>query len=160
MRQLLTVAFCALLVSGCASSAEHPTRAVDRAAQQASLMEVDQAMFEDSSTSDNPLETVLAFFLDDARVLPPAAPMAVGKEEIRTVWAAMYALPEFSLRWSPATADVDGAGDLGYTIGTYRMEYREPGGGDPIAIDGKYMTVWRRQLDGTWRVAVDMFNAN
>ncbi len=159
MRQLLTVAFCALLVSGCASSAEHSTLAVDRAAQQASLMEVDRAMFEERSTSDNPLEAVLAFFLDDARVLAPDAPMAVGKEEIRTVWAAMYALPEFSLRWSPATADVDGAGDLGYTIGTYRMEYREPGG-DPIAIDGKYMTVWKRQLDGTWRVAVDMFNAN
>ena len=159
MRQLLTVAFSAFLVFGCASSAEHPTRAVDPVAQQASLMEVDRAMLEASSTSDNPLEAVLAFFLDDARVLPPDAPMAVGKEAIRTVWTAMYALPEFSLRWNPAAADVGGAGDLGYTIGTYRMEYREPGG-EPIAIDGKYMTVWKRQLDGTWRVAVDMFNAN
>jgi ketosteroid isomerase-like protein len=30
----------------------------------------------------------------------------------------------------------------------------------PISIDGKYMTVWKKQSDGTWRVAADMFNAN
>ena len=31
---------------------------------------------------------------------------------------------------------------------------------DPISIDGKYMTVWKKQSDGTWRVTADMFNAN
>ena len=58
---------------------------------------------------------------------------------------------------SPSTADV--GGDLGYTIGTYHMEFQDPEG-DLLAIDGKYMTVWKKQPDGTWKVAVDMFNAN
>ena len=35
-----------------------------------------------------------------------------------------------------------------------------PADSDPITIDGKYITVWKKQSDGTWRVTADMFNAN
>ncbi len=122
-------------------------------------MAADRAMLEAQVSSESPVDAFLSFCLDDARLLPPAAPMASGKDEIRAVMAALQELPGYSLEWSPMTAEVGGAGDLGYTIGTYRMEYREPGG-DPLVIDGKYLTVWKRQPDGGWKVAVDMFNAN
>jgi ketosteroid isomerase-like protein len=36
-----------------------------------------------------------------------------------------------------------------------------PGSNGSIAeIDGKYLTIWKRQPDGNWTVAVDMFNAD
>jgi hypothetical protein len=47
---------------------------------------------------------------------------------------------------------------MGYTIGTYEMQMEGPDG--PITIDGKYLTVWKRQPDDTWLVTADMFNAN
>ena len=114
-------------------------------------------MFEAYSTSDSPLDALMAHFLDDANVLPPDAPLAQGKEESRAVFASLEAMPGYSLTWSPLKGDA--SGHLGYTIGTYRIEVQDSEG-YPLAIDGKYMTVWKKQPDGTWKVAVDMFNAN
>ena len=85
--------------------------------------------------------------------------MAEGWEASRAVFAKLEALPGYSLEYSPAIADVGGAADLGYTIGTYHMKL--PGSdGSIIEIDGKYLTIWKRQSDGKWKVAVDMFNTD
>lgn len=123
----------------------------------ADLLKTDKAFAQVYAASDNPMELLREYFLEDARVLPPDAPMARGREEALAVFAALDALPAYKLRWSPLTGDT--GGDLGYTIGTYHMEFQDPQGND-VSIDGKYMTVWKRQSDGAWKVAVDMFNAN
>jgi ketosteroid isomerase-like protein len=158
MRQLLALPTVFLFLAfGCSPASENPSRDVDLDAERAALMEADRAMFEAYSTSDSPLDALMAHFLDDANVLAPDAPLARGKEESRAVFAALYAMPGFSLAWSPSRGDA--SGDLGYTIGTYRIEIQDPEG-NPLAIDGKYMTVWKKQPDGTWKVGVDMFNAN
>ena len=160
MRQLLAVTAVSLFLAfGCAPAAEPPAQAVDLEAERASLMEADRAWFEAYSTSDSPLDTLVALMVADVYVLPPDAPMARDKEESRAVFAELEAMPEFSLTWSPSTADVGGAGDLGYTIGTYHMGFQDPEG-NPLEIDGKYLTVWKKQPDGTWKVAADMFNAD
>lgn len=130
---------------------------VDQEAEKASLMEADRAMSEAYSTSSSPLDSVMSHFAEDALVLPPDAPMARGKEASRGVFAELEAMREYSLTWRPSMADA--SGDLGYTIGTYRMQFQDLGG-RPVAIDGKYMTVWKKQPDGRWKVAVDMFNGN
>lgn len=146
---------CLLLLAATSHALE--AQDVDREAQAASLMEADRAMSEAYSTSSSPLDAVFARWTDDARVLAPDAPMARGKEASRAVFAELEAMPGYSLTWEPSTADA--SGDLGYTIGTYHMEFRDPQD-RLVAVDGKYMTVWKKQPDGTWKVAVDMFNAN
>ena len=32
--------------------------------------------------------------------------------------------------------------------------------GNPVVIDGKFMTIWKKQADGAWKIAVDMFNTD
>ena len=54
---------------------------------------------------------------------------------------------------------VGSAADLGYTIGTYHMQLPD-GDGSVVEIDGKYLSVWKRQPDGRWKIAVDMFNSD
>lgn len=122
-------------------------------------MDADRAWFQAYLASDTPLETTMSQFLEDACVLPPDAPIAEGKEESGAVFAALEALPGYSLRWDPSHADVGAAGDLGYTIGTYHMEFQDAQG-NPVALDGKYMTIWKKESGGDWMVAVDMFNGN
>jgi ketosteroid isomerase-like protein len=56
------------------------------------------------------------------------------------------------LSWYPVFADIAGTGDLGYTTGPY--EYRAGNSGAAVQ-HGRYMSVWRKQPDGTWKVAVD-----
>ena len=122
-------------------------------------MAADDAFFESVNASDDPVATLSAHFLDDANVLAPDMPMAHGKQASIAIFAALEELPGYSLRWKAEIAEVGGAADLGYTIGPYHMEFKDPEG-NPVVIDGKFMTIWKKQADGDWRVAVDMFNAN
>ena len=158
MRRLLALTAVSLFLAfGCSPAAEHPVQVADLDAERAALIEADRAMFEAYSTSDSSLDALMAHFVDDANVLPPDAPIARGKEESRAIFAALESMPGYSLTWSPSKGDA--SGDLGYTIGTYRIETQDPEG-NLLAIDGKYMTVWKKQPDGTWKVGVDMFNAD
>jgi ketosteroid isomerase-like protein len=63
-----------------------------------------------------------------------------------------------SLIWTPVGADISNSGDLGYTYGTY--EFHSKGkDGKPTIEYGKYTSIWKKQADGNWKVALDMGNA-
>ena len=57
------------------------------------------------------------------------------------------------LSWKPVFADIAGSGDLGYTTGPY--EFRKEKASDPVAGRGHFVSVWRVQEDGTWKVVFD-----
>ena len=63
------------------------------------------------------------------------------------------------LTWSPVGADIAASGDLGYTWGTFEFHSKDKDGKD-VVDQGKYMSVWKKQADGSWKVAVDMGNAS
>jgi ketosteroid isomerase-like protein len=58
------------------------------------------------------------------------------------------------LSWEPVVADISRAGDLGYTTGPW--EYTSEGNEGAPEIFGHYVSVWRKQSDGKWRVVVDV----
>jgi ketosteroid isomerase-like protein len=58
------------------------------------------------------------------------------------------------LIWQPEFADISAAGDLGYTSGPY--EYRQEGAGHPVDGYGHYVSIWKTQLDGSWKVLIDV----
>ena len=142
-----------VVVAGCSTQA-----AIDIEAERNALMDADRAWFGAYSASDDPAEAFVANLLDDASLLPPDAPLAQGKDAVRAVINQLEAMPGFAVTWSPDAADVGSGGDLGYTRGTYQMRLDGPDG--PMTIDGKYITVWKKQPDGTWLVTADMFNAD
>ncbi len=62
--------------------------------------------------------------------------------------------------FKPSTVRVDGRDDLAYVLGTYTMTFVPPGASGPVKDSGKYVEVRRRQPDGRWLVAVDIFNSD
>jgi ketosteroid isomerase-like protein len=56
--------------------------------------------------------------------------------------------------------EMDGAGDMAYVYGTYSMMLAMPGMEEPVPDHGKYIEIWRRQEDGSWRLARDIFNSD
>ena len=105
MRKLLSVASVSLLLTaGCAAPDEAPVPEVDVAAARASLMQADQAWFEEFAASDNRPDTFVNRVLDDANLLPPDAPLVQGKEAIRDVMIMFEATPGFSISWIPVSA--------------------------------------------------------
>ena len=160
MRQSFVVtSFALCLALGCTAVGEPPAQEIDLEAERAALMAADDAFSEAIPASDDPMATLSAVFLDDANVLAPDMPMARGKEASMAIFATLAALPEYSLNWKAEIAEVGGAADLGYTIGPYHMEFQDPEG-NPVVIDGKFKTIWKKQADGAWKIAVDMFNTN
>jgi ketosteroid isomerase-like protein len=69
--------------------------------------------------------------------------------------AASGAIIGFS--WAPERADVSTAGDLGYTVGRYRTVVGGPDG-EELEGTGMYVSIWRRQADGSWKVEMDLGN--
>jgi len=64
-----------------------------------------------------------------------------------------------TLTWTPVRGDMAASGDLGYTYGTYVFTSRNKEG-KSVSSYGKYMSVWRKQKDDSWKVVVDMGNTS
>ena len=128
-----------------------------RAADEQAIRERDMAWSKVGAAKD--LEGVLAFFTDEASELPPNAPIATGKEARRKAWSEYFATPGFAFNWQPTKVEVSRGGDLGYSMGTYELTTHDPTG-KPVTDRGKYVTVWKKQADGTWKVVADIFNSN
>jgi len=64
-----------------------------------------------------------------------------------------------SLTWTPVHADMATSGDLGFTYGNYVFKSKDKDG-KIVASYGKYVSVWKKQNDGSWKVAVDMGNSS
>ncbi|MBI4420961.1 MAG: DUF4440 domain-containing protein, partial [Gemmatimonadetes bacterium] len=52
-------------------------------------------------------------------------------------------------------ADVAASGDLGYTVGLFQSR-RLDAAGKPVVGTGKYVTIWRKQADGSWKAMLDL----
>ncbi len=105
------------------------------------------------------IERFLAFWAEDGATFPGGAPIAVGRSAARAQWEGLLADSASTMTWSPVRAEIAGSGDLGYTYGTYEI-VRRVDGREVSRRTGKYLTVWRREKDGVWRVAADIGSAD
>jgi ketosteroid isomerase-like protein len=69
-------------------------------------------------------------------------------------WIEEHPAPSSLLTWEPTFADVAQSGDLGYTTGPW--EIRPSGPKDKPTAHGHYVSVWKRQTDGIWKVVMDL----
>jgi len=63
------------------------------------------------------------------------------------------------LTWKPVYADMAASGDLGYTYGTFEFRSRDKDGKLTVEY-GKYVSIWKKQKDGSWKVVMDMGNSS
>jgi ketosteroid isomerase-like protein len=89
----------------------------------------------------------------DARKLDGGAPPAIGREAILALLARYPA--DLSLDWIPEEAVVAASGDLGFTWGHF-VATSHDSTGKLVTEHGKYLDVWHRQSDGSWRWIADI----
>ena len=95
-------------------------------------------------------------FLADGVMYPPNDSAVKGRAAIRA-WAEGFPpVTEFKA----STVEVQGHDDLAYAVGTYAITMLPPGAPRPVKDSGKFVEVLRRQADGKWLIAVDMFNSD
>jgi ketosteroid isomerase-like protein len=105
------------------------------------------------------VEQTIAYYSDDAIVLPPNATSAATKEAIRNVWKDMLASPGLVITWKPTRVQIGKSGEMAWVSGTYELTINDAGG-KPINDRGKYLEVWEQQADGTWKCRADMWNSD
>jgi uncharacterized protein (TIGR02246 family) len=97
-----------------------------------------------------------AAYTDDAIVLPPDAEMVRGKAGIEALWKGLISAGAKSLALT--TVDVQSSGALAVETGTGILKI-QPSGAAEQTQSAKYVVVWKRQADGSWKLHRDMWNA-
>jgi uncharacterized protein (TIGR02246 family) len=102
----------------------------------------------------------ISLWADDPIRMPPNAPANFGKEQIEKA-----VRPAFDAFDSDMTIHIEEAkvyGELGLTRASYTLEMTPKAGGDEIVLepDGKALTLYERQADGSWKIVYDCFNSN
>jgi ketosteroid isomerase-like protein len=98
------------------------------------------------------------YFMPDGMMFPRSGKVQ-GREEIRTAMAEAF-LPGTRLDWEPEQAVASQSGDLGYTIGRWQSIVVTEDGRDSVTASGNYVSIWRRDANGEWRVAADIGNTD
>lgn len=129
------------------------TAGTNREECSAELLQADRA-FAKYSADNGPVTAFEQYLTEDGLQLPNGAPPIFGRSAIV---ASMASGPSFGLEWEPQHAEAAAACDLGWTWGTYEATF-EDSLGATVTSTGKYLNVWRRVEDGSWRVVVDAGN--
>jgi ketosteroid isomerase-like protein len=129
----------------------------DKRADEAALKSLDDEWSKTVGSRD--VEKMTSYYSDEAIVMLPNIPTLTGKEAIRNLWKSMLDSPTFSGGWKATKVEVARSGDLAYITGDYQFTEQDDGG-KPITDKGKYVAVWRKQADGSWRCVADMFNSD
>ena len=152
---LLTCCY-ATVIFGCGP--QQPQAPPDtRAADEATIRKADNDWAKAAESKQ--VDAWVAYYSDDAVVLPPNEKMATGSDAIRKSIGALFALPGMSIKWAPTKVEAARSGDIGYTWGTYELTVNDPRG-KPVTDHGKYVEIWKKQSDGSWKCAVDTFNSD
>lgn len=98
------------------------------------------------------IESIVALYTEDARILPPNAEIAQGHDAVRKIFGGMI---DAGLGGTLATIEATAAGDIGYRVGTYVLETAD----GTVADKGKYIETWRL-VDGSWKISNDQFSSD
>jgi ketosteroid isomerase-like protein len=127
-----------------------------QAADEAALRKLDDEWSKAAGSRD--VEKTTSYYSDDAVVMLPNIPTLTGKEPIRTLWKSMLD-SDFSGGWKSTKVEVARSGDLAYVSGNYEFNEKDDGG-KPITDKGKYLEIWKKQADGSWKCVADMFSSD
>ncbi len=147
----------AALTVGCAN-APAPAPPDTRAADVQAVKDVEAAWVKDAAAKD--ADKWASYFAEDGSGLYPGAGILNGKAAIKAAIAPLLADPNFSLTFQSTRAMASKGGDMVYSQGTYTMTMTNPKTKKPMTDKGKYLTVYVKQADGSWKAVADTFNSD
>jgi uncharacterized protein (TIGR02246 family) len=117
------------------------------------LIKADEAKWNGQFKS-NDTEGLASHYADDAFFVAPGA-SADGSTEIRKVLANASTDPAFKVHFASDKIDVSSSGDLAYSRGKFTEQYTDRKTGKVMTSSGSYVSVYKKQGDGSWKVVED-----
>jgi uncharacterized protein (TIGR02246 family) len=95
---------------------------------------------------------ISAAYLEDGAILAPNQPTVHGRQAIEDFWKGFF--DELGGAASIETVEIAGEGDVAYQWATYTLA----GGAQSDA--GKFVEVYKRHADGSWKIRLTIFNSD
>jgi uncharacterized protein (TIGR02246 family) len=99
---------------------------------------------------------VAATYTEDGMFMPPNGPAVQGRAAIEAWLKAFPPMSDFTL----TPGEINGRADVAYDRGTYSLTFASPAKGQPASDKGKYVVISRKRADGSWLIAIDIFNSD
>jgi len=134
---------------------EEPKEVMDLA-QVRQLIEEANVKFGDAVRSGD-AAAIATFYTEDARLLPPNSEIIMGREGIEVFWGGglQMGIKDAIL----TTVEVLDMGGMICEIGKYDITI-QPEGQEAIKDNGKFVVIWKKAADGTWKLHVDIWNTS
>jgi len=101
---------------------------------------------------------IARLFTVDAVAMPAQHPVIEGRAAIEQFYRSFFAAYKTTIEIVPLETQL--MDTRGFSRGTYRLTMTPKTGEPSIVDDGKYIYLFQRQTDGTWRLTHDMSNSN
>ena len=137
------------LIAACSEPSNRGLSAEDRAGIEAMTLSWIAAH------RDRDWDAVASHYTEDSILMPPFSPIIQGKLTIRN-W---FAENESHTTVEIDILEIEGYEDLAYVRGTSIVTHEIPGQ-LPVSFEGKYLDIRRRDVDGSWKISVDIFSPN
>jgi len=149
----------AALTAACNSSPTPPTTPPDtRDADVQAVKDLEAAWMKDMAAKD--LDKWASYFANDGDALYPGAPTVEGKAALEAAMAPVFKDPNFAVDFHSTRVVAAKGGDMVYSQGTYTMTTTSPKTKKPVTDKGKYLTIYMKQADGSWKAVADTFNSD
>jgi ketosteroid isomerase-like protein len=143
MKQLIVSGVAVLSIAAMAKAPTQTPSALE------SLVNAERA-FAKAATQKGIRDSFLEFFADDAIAFSPAPISATARLRSRPG----RPFSEYELQWEPRAGDIAASGELGWLTGP--STFIDHTSATPTPHHGNYLSVWRRQSGGPWRVFIDV----
>ncbi len=144
---------------GCQPANQQPDPEAKAAALAADRAAIDK--FRDgyqAAFSSNDASAAGAYFIESAVSMPPNKEALVGRQAITDDMVAMF--EGMSAELTISSEEVEVAGDWAFDRGTFTMKMTPKGDGEPMEDKGKYIVILQRQMDGSWKLAREIWNSD
>jgi ketosteroid isomerase-like protein len=156
MKSLFSTLAVTLLVAVVMFANVRPSASATPKAEAGTLLQLEADFMK--ATAERGAQGYMSYYAEDAAELPNGEDMLQGKKNIAKTMGFLDQ-KDNHLTWTPVYADMAASGDFGYTYGTYEFRSKDKDG-KPTVEYGKYVSIWKKQKDGNWKVVMDMGNSS
>jgi uncharacterized protein (TIGR02246 family) len=101
------------------------------------------------------LDALVSHYADDAFFIAPGVKPTRGLADIRKAYEAGLKDPNFNITFAADKVDVAAAGDYAVSQGRFTETYTDPTTKQAKSDGGSFLTVYKKQDDGSWKAVQD-----
>jgi ketosteroid isomerase-like protein len=139
-------------LAGC-DRAPQRAPATDVAAVEKELRGIEAQWNKDYNSRD--VDAVMGHYAEDGAVANPGVQLAAASDSRRAVITQFLSDPNLKISFESDRVQIAKSGDLAYTRGHFTMQGTDPATKQPRTDTGNYLTVWKKQSDGSWKAVED-----